>query len=110
MKCKLVLVFIVLLLFGFSTFSCFAQSSNNDQRIVGTWIWTSDDGNRNETFVFNANRSGIHTNPEQKSFSYGISVNGEIMIRGQNISDDSKIYFSPDGRTLIMFGMIWRKR
>ena len=116
MKGKLVLGFAVLLFFGFSSFSCFAQSSNNDQRIVGTWVYTDSDGDT-FTYVFNANGSGTYkatytaaskagASAEEiaraeavKSFTYGFSVVGEMM---SDNGPSGKIYFSPDGRTLFI--------
>jgi len=114
MKGKLVLVFTVLLLFGFSSFSCFAQSANNDQRIVGTWV---RDGDYTITLVFNANGSGNitipHLNVNQRSFTFGISIIGTIGSTDSTIHDLT-LYFSPDGRTMyvrsnIMTG-VYRKR
>ena len=110
MKSKLVLVFAVLLFFGFSTFSCFAQSSNSEQRIIGTWV--SEDGKF--TFIFNANGSGTVTNPDWPlpgpfTFTYGISITGEIRMEG-NYTENGKIYFSPDGRILIINSSAFRKR
>jgi len=114
MKRKLVLVFAVILLFGFSSFSCFAQSSSNDQRIVGTWIHT-DSGNRTVTLVFNANGSGSFSTSDQQywgnnhDFNYGISMTGSINATSSFVGSNI-LYFSPDGRTMIFRGDIYRKR
>ena len=111
MKSKLVLGFVFLLIFGFSSFSCFAQSSNNDQRIVGTWVYTS--GGFNRTLVFNANGSGTHNDTEGKegNFTYGVSVTGSLIARGNYPwSGLQSLYFSPDGGTLFFDGNIYRKR
>jgi hypothetical protein len=104
MKGKFVLCFVILLVF--SSFSSYAQSTNNDQRIVGTWMYTgTDDGvTYTTTIVFNANGSGSTTETYRGetsivTFTYGFSVDGEL------ISDNGprgKIYFSPDGRTLFI--------
>jgi len=106
MKNKLVLCFAVLFLFGIASFSCYAQSSNNDQRIVGTWV--TENG---QTIVFNADGSGSVTNYIYSSanFIYGISLSGSL---GCTISElnNQQIYFSPDGRTLIIRGNAFRKR
>ena len=117
MKGKLILGVLVLL---FSSFSCFAQSSTNDQRIVGTWVNVSTIHNRNtgtdttitQTLVFNANGSGTFTNSRDNTtnnFTYGVSVNGRIMIQG-DYNEDGEIYFSPDGRVMYIKYIMYRKR
>jgi hypothetical protein len=109
MKGKLGFSFVFLLVFGFSSFSCFAQSSNNDQRIVGTWICTYDNGTA--TLVFNANGSGTYSwtgsDPGSETFTYGISLSDVIYTTYHRTIT---LYFSPDGRTLIFDGEIYRKR
>jgi hypothetical protein len=95
MKKKLIFAIGVLLFFGFVSVNCSAQSSNNDQRIVGTWIFTSD--NVTITLVFNANGSG---SIDGANFTYGLSVDGELMSSYTGLS--GKIHFSPDGRTLFL--------
>jgi hypothetical protein len=101
MKKKLVLFFMFLLVFGFSSFSCFAQSSSNDQRIVGTWVDVS--GN---TLVFNANGSGSWAG---ETFTYGVSVAG-ILGCTEIFFNDQSVCFSPDGRTVVIKCEVYRKR
>jgi len=115
MKRKLIFTLGILLLFSFITVNCNAQSSTNDQRIVGTWVGTSSSGNT-ITWVFNANGSGTYTtsNGTSESFTYGLSIGGEIKIvyDRYDSSSDGKIYFSFDGRTVI-FGFsdyVYRKK
>ena len=125
MKRKLIFVLWVLLFFGFVLVNCSAQSSTNDQRIVGTWVYTHSEGNT-ITLVFNTNGSGTTKNTYTaaqkegatatqiaeaeavKSFTYGFSVAGEMM---SDNGPSGKIYFSPDGRTLFIDGRDpYRKR
>ena len=110
MNRKFIFVLGILLFLGFVSVNCSAQSSTNDQRIVGTWISTLDDGS-SATLVFNANGSGTLTNlTGVRNFTYGISISGEIIFVGE-FNKNSKYYFSPDGRTLIMFtNEIYRKK
>jgi len=107
------------LFFGFVSVNSFAQSSTNDQRIVGTWIW--NDGNDTFTYVFNANGSGTFTytgtisNLTSGTFTYGISLTGEIYISDQGdtrglVRGSEKIYFSPDGKTMMIRGGVFRKK
>jgi len=112
---KRVVFFVVLtmMLIG----SCVAQSASNDaQRIVGTW--TTDNGT---VFVFNANGTGtISGNGQTVNFVYGISTSGEMNITkvtgksleglnarermefSQAIERTHKLFFSPDGRRMIL--------
>ena len=128
MKNKLVLVLVFL---GFTSFSCYAQSSSNDQRIVGTWTFTSRfESDASTTFVFNANGSGTIRSTGggetfEGTFTYGISLGGRIyFLLDYNTNGNvfrflreigDAFYFSPDGRTLILEtpetgGMVFRKR
>jgi hypothetical protein len=113
MKGKKGLVVGFLLVFSFVAINCNAQSSGNDQRIVGTWVGT-DVASNTITFVFNANGSGTYmdsSDSSSRAFTYGISIDGGINMRGE-YRNEGKIYFSPDGRTLF-FGFsstIYRKR
>ena len=117
MKRNLIFALGFLLFFGFVTVNCSAQSSTNDQRIVGTWIYTGE--SYSYTLVFNVNGSGTFTVtggniPGEGTFTYGISLEGKIyFVFSQNnqrtISGDI-LYFSPDGRTLIFSGNVYRKK
>ncbi|MDR1307608.1 MAG: hypothetical protein LBK74_08555 [Treponema sp.] len=119
MKNKLVLVLGVLLVFSF--FSCSAQSSNSDQRIAGTWVGIPDyDSTSTITFVFNADGSGSRAvsraeeseEEEARTFTYGISLGGIMaFIYSDGRSTDSEMfYLSPDGKTMIMDGTVYRKK
>jgi len=121
MKRKFIFALGILLFFCFVSVNCNAQSSTNDQRIVGTWVYTLTDGGSTYTFtyVFNANGSGTFTSshPELKNgtFTYGISVTGEINFAeasgNSGLLLGGKIYFSPDGKTMFTGGdYVFRKR
>ena len=107
MKKKLIFALWILLFFGFVLVNCSAQSSTNDQRIVGTWVYTVKTGDTDYTYtyVFNANGSGTRTTTDpyevtkNVTFTYGFSVTGEIM---SDNGPRGKIYFSPDGKTLFI--------
>ena len=101
MKRKVIFTIGIFLFFSFVAVNCSAQSSTNDQRIVGTWVGTDSRGDT-ITYVFNANGSGTFTDSGDSSgtrtITYGLSIDGGIKIVG---SYEGKIYFSPDGKTLI---------
>ena len=101
MKSKLIFVLGVFLFLGFASVNCGAQSSANDQRIVGTWV------SGNETLVFNANGSGTVNGT---NFTYGLSFDGELILITDDESEVYKVYFSPDGRTLILDETVYRKK
>jgi len=112
MKRKLIFTFGILLFFAFVTVNCSAQSSTNDQRIIGTWVCSLD--GFTATYVFNANGSGTYlatsgTEKREGAFTYGVSIDGEIRIVGE-YRNYGKIYFSPDARTMIFEGLAYRKK
>lgn len=119
MKRKFVLL-MFFMFFIFSLFICFAQSSSNDQRIVGTWINMNDYGTI--TLVFNANGSGLikfiftkeakrtlGVSDTEESFTYGISITGLLTSTSDTINGYTP-YFSPDGRTMILAEIVYQKR
>jgi len=122
MKRKLLFALGILLFLCIVSANCFAQSSTNDQRIVGTWIgtYTNDGTSITETLVLNANGSGTVTAADGKgnstgTFTYGISPGGEInyVYSGNSTYSSVRngtIYFSPDGRTLILNNTVYRKK
>ena len=112
MKGKLILGFVVLFVFGFPSFLCYAQSSSIDQHIVGTWVYSAE--GYNSTLVFNANGSGSITrswtnNGALQPFTFGISITGTLGSSNSYIQGKEP-YFSPDGRTMIFDGYVYRKR
>ena len=109
MKRKLIFSLGILLFLGFVSVNCSAQSSTNDQRIVGTWVGTYN--GKTDTYVFNANGSGTNTyDGKNYNFTYGVSIDGVIRIIADDYDETYKIYFSPDGRTLIFDKNIYRKK
>ena len=92
MKRAVVFVVLAMVVIG----SCAAQSANDSQRIVGTWV--SEDGK--VTIVFNTNGTGTgEGGGEKHNFSYGISASGEIYI---SIWGTNKLFMSPDGRRMYL--------
>ena len=110
MKRKLVFGVVVFLIFGFVAINCNAQSSGNDQRIVGTWVYTHTD-NTTLTLVFNANGTGTRawSDGETVNFTYGISLTGTLGSTFSNFHNKT-LFFSPDGRTMIFDDLTYRKR
>jgi hypothetical protein len=94
MKKILVSIIGIFLLFGLTSINGFAQSSNNEQRIVGRW--TSDD----DSWVFNSNGTLIVEGETYKWF-----VNSAKMLILDNDDDIAlfcEFFLSSDGRTLLL--------
>ena len=120
MKKNFIYVLWILLFFGFVTVNCSAQSSTNDQRIVGTWIRNGD--GYTYTYVFNANGSGTATlidkdGTNNATYTYGISISGKIMPVEKKFTNnfpfiipEGEYYFSPDGKTMIISGIAYRRK
>ena len=90
-------VFVVLTVLLVS--SCAAQSVNNAQRIIGTWV----DNNTGKTWVFNANGTVSGTDEDGDDFQYKFGFTDTKLV----FSDDSTLNvfnfsISSDGRTLIL--------
>jgi len=99
---KRVVVFFVLAMVVIS--SSAAQSTAADaQRIVGSW--TQGNGH---VWVFNANGTGSR---DGVNFYFGISTSGLIRINYEDRwnNNDGSIFFSPDGRRVIIFGIILQR-
>ena len=113
-----------LLVFGFISISCLnAQSSNNEQRLVGTWTSLLN----NATLVFNSNGSvtGVDSIMELVTYGQGTTFSNyaaagdKILFYTPNttarITFDYRV--SSDGRTLILnveiigtsFGFAYRR-
>jgi len=73
----------------------FAQSNNDAQRFVGTWISGS------HSIVFNADGTGTM---DGKNISFGISPAGVFYMKLDNNQSGNTmgVYFSPDGRRMIL--------
>ena len=84
--------------------SCAAQSATADQRIVGTWVCSADNG-QSRTYVFNANGTGTWTDfdGEFANIFWGVSVSGELCFsRGYASASFNKYAMSPDGRRIFI--------
>ena len=82
MKKAVIFVVLVMVVIG----SCAAQSANNAQKIIGTWV----DNNTGKTWVFNANGTVSGTDKHGDNFVYKIGFT------------DTKLSFS-DGEDLALF-------
>jgi hypothetical protein len=97
---------------------CAAQSTSNDaQRIVGTWTQVNDTlllFPAGTVWVFNANGTGTCAG---ENFYYGISASGGINIISYGNDDltiwdllgDNELFISPDGRRIIIYGCVLQK-
>ena len=109
MKKAVVFVLLAMVVIG----SCAAQSANDAQRVVGTWV--SEDGKN--TIVFNANGTGTYNG---KNFNYGIFASAEIYITDVNLTVDGinwfifgeieKLGFSPDGKRMFINVSMYQKK
>ena len=108
MKGKFVLGFLIMLVFAFIAFPCHAQSSSNEQRLIGTWV-----DHQGNTWVFNSNNT---VSISGETGRYGATVSKLfISLGGDDLIMDFS--FSTDGRTLILsfggmspFGYLLTKR
>jgi hypothetical protein len=71
------------------------NKSNDAQRIIGTWV--SENGQT--TFIFNANGTGTMNGD---NISYGISAVGKLFLIAGSGANTIDLYFSPDGRRMII--------
>jgi len=102
---KRILVFVVLAAFIF--LSCSTQNkninqdlgNNNNHWIVGTW--KQDDGT---VWIFDENGTGT---AGKEKFIYGISAESEIYL--SNGWGARKIFLSPDGKKMIIMGIVFQK-
>ena len=113
-----VLVFLIVgfVFLGCSAQNADAQSANDAQRIVGTWIRNGTDRNRTVyTYTFNAN--GTCAYYYRDAIGNHNTLNGKYWVSGSKIiytfnSDEAgvyDIYFSTDGRILVFNGR-WYER
>ena len=87
-----------------------AQSANDTQKIVGTWV----NEKTKKTYVFNANGTGNSTyNGKTQNIFWGVSASGEIFIT-DNDDADSGNYKSfsilPDGRRMSIGNSLYQKK
>jgi len=99
---KLVLAACFLLIFGFISDDCYAQSQDNDQqRLTGTWVSLED---QEYSFIFNSNRSYtvIDYGDIIDSGKWRIIASRNILIvtDAENEEYECEYLLSNDGRTL----------
>jgi hypothetical protein len=86
---------------------CSALSSNNEQRLVGTWIVQTQLDGETGTLAFSSNGTVVMKwgNDYETSFTYGAAVSKMIWIDEDGDSDEMDFYISNDGKTLILSGV-----
>jgi len=89
-----VLIFTVVMLLVLAC-NVFAQNTNNQQRIIGTWI-----DSEGKSWVFNANGTCIFDGVNSRYF-----VNDSKLIVRDSYSSIMDIIISSDGRILVIFGL-----
>jgi hypothetical protein len=106
MKRKAFLVFGVLLVLGFVSFPCSAQSTNETQKFVGTWNVINADNAISGQYVFRADGTGTYESGSDGSpkLIYAIPVSGKIVLR-VNPYDQyySYEYYFIDGNNTLIF-------
>ena len=106
---KKAVIFVVLAMVVISF--CAAQSANDAQRIVGTWV--SEQG---YTYVFNANGTGTSSGSDDSHLNgnifWGISISGNVSIKYSGYSSQFKdeIYLSPDSKRILYRNKIFQKK
>jgi len=110
---KKIVFFVVLVMMVIG--SLVAQSVNETQRIVGTWIATLkyDGLELILTYVFNANGTGTYTEAdninnkgETINIFWGVSPNGELCINGGY----NKFAITPDGKIMFISTNRYQKK
>jgi len=96
MKKNIFLIFFVLLFFGFTSLSCFAQTSNNEQRIIGTWVNEAN----GRLLVLNSNGTGTSG---VANIKYGVAGDKIALVYTDGTTYVFEFSISSDGRTLILF-------
>jgi len=99
---KRILIFVVLAAFIF--LSCATQNKNQDLGNNNHWIvgtWTQEDGT---VWIFNENGTGT---AGKEKFIYGISAESEIYL--SNGWGARKIFLSPDGKKMVIMGIVFQK-
>ena len=106
MKNWKVLGFVLMFVFGIVFFACngngsagvYAQSSNNEQRLLGTWVNIND----NSTIVFNSDDTVTWGD---SNYKYGVAGNKLVMDNSggtYGYGYTYEFFISNDGRTLIL--------
>ena len=89
--------FFCLFVLFFISINCYAQSSGNEQRLIGTWV--IDGGGT--TLVFNSNGTA---SIDGESLKYGAAADKLVIYHPDDPEDTIlwNFYVSTDGRTLII--------
>jgi len=98
MKIKSILFIGFLLLFGFISIGVFAQSSTSDQRLVGTWVWGSEE---DDSFSLTFNANGTVINSDGESVRWFTTDNKIITMEDEDVQT-FEYRLSPDGKTLFI--------
>jgi len=96
---RVVCLFILLVLITVLVGSC-ATAITNVNSIVGTWIQEGG-----TVWVFRANGTGT---AGKENFTYGISAEGEIYL--SNGWGARKLFMSPDGKRMVIMGIVFQKK
>ena len=114
MKKVFISIISLVLLFGFITVNSYAQSSLNEQRLVGTWIlgWV-DLALREKIWVFNANGTFTVNGEPLRWFTNAYKL--VFIDEFDQVEWYVDFFLSPDGRTLVLVdedqdGYVLRKR
>jgi len=84
---------------------CFAQSNNDAQRIVGTWVQTGSSATW--TYTFNSNGTFTYTDSYNNKYNFNgryFISSGKIIIKIEQDSITMEYYISPDGKVLYISG------
>jgi len=105
MNKKLIWIFIVFIFFGLIPVNSYAQSTNNEQHLIGTWINNAD----NSRVVINSNGTitGLYWEGSRLEKFAAAGEKIILYIEDDNdyvLSGDFRI--STDGRTLIIIATI----
>jgi hypothetical protein len=95
----------LVLLFFVLGVSCFAQTSNDAQRIVGTWNGPAGSGGMNIIFIFNSNGTYSVSGSDRGSGNY-IFSGSKLLLENYNGTTVGifDYYFSTDGKQLVIGG------
>jgi len=97
---KRTVFFIIFLVLITVLFASCATAITNVSSIVGTWIQEGG-----TVWVFYSNGTGI---AGKENFTYGISAEGEIYL--SNGWGARKLFMSPDGKRMIIMGIVFKKK
>ena len=103
MKRNCILMFIIILFFCFISSGLYAQSSNCERRIIGTWICINEP---DYTWVFSADGKLAYNKPDGSNsgtYSYSV-IDTKLVIMVESNVQIYDIYLSSDGTKLLLIG------